>query len=109
VPTRRTNTRLDVAVPVMLYFAGNLCRGIARNVSAGGAFVETTHKIPLGTAVRIVFGVGDGGRELAARAEVKHQICLNYVDTTQKTMALLGIGLRFVGFEATMPADRMDA
>ncbi len=108
-PSRRHNTRLDVAVPVLLYFQGNHCRGVARNVSSGGAFVETSGKIPLGTQVRIVFGVGDNGRELAARAEVKHQVCLNYVGDMKKTMALMGIGLRFVGFEATLPADRLDA
>ncbi|HEV8325817.1 MAG TPA: PilZ domain-containing protein [Myxococcota bacterium] len=107
--SRRATTRLDVAVPVLLCWGGHLARGIARNVSSGGAFVQTTHRVPLGTPLKVVFGVGDGGRELAAHAEVKHQVCLNYVDPSSKSNALIGIGLRFTGFETHLPTDYLDA
>jgi len=103
---RRTDTRLDVAVPVLLEWAGMKGRGVVRNISSGGAFIQTAHKLPLGSCLRVVFGGQDGGEEMSAYGEVKHQICLNY---GRSPSALLGIGVRFAHFDSLRGGGLLDA
>ena len=95
---KRNNLRLDKLFPVSLSHPlfGRL-RLLARNVSAGGMFVETSDPLPLGSEVKVHFASGE--IEIVARAEVRNHYFLNYADRSGPR-ALAGMGLRFLGFEA---------
>ena len=45
---------------------------VARNVSAGGIFLELPDPLPLGAAVRVCFPVPDGSGDVVATGEVKN-------------------------------------
>ena len=51
---------------------------VARNVSAGGIFLELPDPLPLGAAVRVCFPVPDGSGEVVATGEVKNHYFINY-------------------------------
>jgi hypothetical protein len=70
---------------------------VARNISAGGMFVEMADPLPLGSVITICFPSA-GGDELRARGEVKHHYCFNYGDESGEPAVARGIGLRFVEF-----------
>ena len=72
---------------------------IARNVSAGGIFLELPDPLPLGAAVRVCFPVPDGSGEVVAVGEVKNHYFINYVhDGVNKAVA--GMAVRFTAFES---------
>ena len=72
-------------------------RGVARNISAGGMFVELCDPPPMGSVVTVHFRIPGSGEDLVARAEVKHHYCLNVGSASGPTVAR-GVGLRFLGF-----------
>ena len=51
---------------------------VARNVSAGGIFLELPDPLPLGAAVRVCFPVPDGSGDVVATGEVKNHYFINY-------------------------------
>jgi hypothetical protein len=96
---RRRTSRFDKVFPVWLSLDCGKYRGIARNISAGGMFIETRDPAPLGGKVAVVFADQDTGVELQASAEVRYQCSIEYGGPTGP-LALRGMGVRFVGFQA---------
>lgn len=97
---RRSSSRLDKVFPVFLLSDDGVGRAIARNISSGGMFVETRDPLPLGGKVTICF-VDDQTRvEMAASAEVRHQVVLEYASGVGQSAAFRGMGIKFVEFMA---------
>src|SRR5262245_62245485 len=79
---KRRSERFDKVFPVWVESeAFGECQGIARNISAGGIFVEMTEPLPLGSAVKVHFTVPDSQGELVARGEVKRHYFLHFSDS----------------------------
>jgi hypothetical protein len=101
---RRHDPRLDKVFRVYLEGERGMGLGIARNISEGGMFVETRAPQPIGTQVRITFPADDG--QMTAVAEVRY-VChlLGRTPVGQRgPLALRGMGVRFLYFEADEPA-----
>lgn len=98
---RRSASRFDKVFPVYLGSQEGVCRGIARNISNGGIFIETSDPQPLGGQVTVCFADERAGVEISAEAEVRYQCVLEYGAPKGKA-ALRGMGLRFVRF---LPED----
>jgi hypothetical protein len=71
---------------------------VARNVSAGGIFLELPDPLPLGAAVRVCFPVPDGSGDVVATGEVKNHYFINYTQAGT-TRAVSGMAVRFTSFE----------
>ena len=71
---------------------------VARNVSAGGIFLELTDPLPLGAAVRVCFPVPDGSGDVVATGEVKNHYFINYTQGGANR-AVAGMAVRFTSFE----------
>jgi hypothetical protein len=97
---RRTGPRLDKVFRVYLDGDGGCGLGIARNISEGGMFVETRSPQPIGSQVRITFP-SDGG-EMIAVAEVRYVCHLlgRGRGAGAGPLAMRGMGVRFLFFEA---------
>jgi hypothetical protein len=96
---QRAHLRFDKMFTVRvesLLFGEIYC--IARNISAGGIFLELRDPLPLGATVRVCFLVPDGSGEVVATGEVKNHYFVNF---TQQgvTRALSGMAVRFTSFE----------
>jgi hypothetical protein len=96
---RRSDTRLDKVFRVYLEGEHGMGLGIARNISEGGMFVETRAPQPIGSQVRITFPADWG--EMNAVAEVRY-VChlLGRTQVSERGLALRGMGVRFLYFEA---------
>ena len=97
---RRTTNRLDKVFRVYLEGERGMGLGIARNISEGGMFVETRAPQPIGSQVRITFPADSG--EMSAIAEVRY-VChlLGRTPVSERgPLALRGMGVRFLYFEA---------
>jgi hypothetical protein len=82
--------------------------GVARNLSAGGMFVELADPPPLGAVIDVRFPGPDGSTSLAFRGEVKHHFCWNYQRGDEPAQAR-GIGLRFTEFVEEVDALYRDS
>ena len=71
---------------------------IARNVSAGGIFLELQDPLPLGATIRVCFPVPDGSGEVVATGEVKNHYFINYTHAGL-SRAVSGMAVRFTSFE----------
>jgi hypothetical protein len=102
---RRAAMRFDKVFPVRVEspLYGTL-QCIARNVSSGGMFLETAEPLPLGAEVRVRFE--HDGESIVARGEVKNHYFFNY-SQQERPQSMCGMGVRFVGFEAGPPVDRI--
>ncbi len=97
---RRTEPRLDKVFRVYLEGERGAGLGIARNISEGGMFVETRSPQPIGSQVRITFPSEAG--DMTAVAEVRY-VCHLLGRTpvaSRGPLALRGMGVRFLYFEA---------
>jgi len=97
---RRLAPRLDKVFRVYLEGERGMGLGIARNISEGGMFVETRAPQPIGSQVRITFP-SDAG-EMTCLAEVRY-VChlLGRTPASERgPLALRGMGVRFLYFEA---------
>jgi hypothetical protein len=97
---RRDAPRLDKVFRVYLEGERGMGLGIARNISEGGMFVETRAPPPIGSLVRITFPADSG--EMTAVAEVRY-VChlVGSVPAADRgPLALRGMGVRFLFFEA---------
>ncbi len=96
---RRLAPRLDKVFRVYLEGERGMGLGIARNISEGGMFVETRAPQPIGSHVRITFPADAG--EMTCVAEVRY-VChlLGRTSTASAPLALRGMGVRFLYFEA---------
>ena len=97
---RRTRPRLDKVFPVYLEGERGGGMGVARNISEGGMFVETREPHPLGSQVRVTFPSQCG--EMTAIGEVRYVCHLMARDrpASDRPVAVRGMGLRFLYFEA---------
>jgi hypothetical protein len=102
---RRQSLRFDKVFTVYLTTQQGMTRGIARNISSSGLFVETREALPLGGQIKVTFS-GDDGTEMTALCEVRYQVALNYSSSQdgeerQQVVALgtRGAGLRIVAYE----------
>jgi len=97
---RRSASRLDKVFRVYLEGERGMGLGVARNISEGGMFVETRVPQPIGTQVRVTFPSEAG--EMTALAEVRYVCHLVGRGTTSAggPLALRGMGVRFLYFEA---------
>lgn len=93
---RRLDIRLNKAFAVLVSseIDGD-CPAVARNVSAGGMFVEMRDPPPIGSVVTVSFVRPDGGETMEVSAEVKHHFCFNYQVGNEPTSSR-GVGLRFL-------------
>ena len=81
---------------------------VARNVSAGGIFLELPDPLPLGAAVRVCFPVPDGSGEVVATGEVKNHYFINYTQGgTSRAVAGHGGPLHLVREREPPRADRL--
>jgi hypothetical protein len=96
---KRAHLRFDKMFSVRvesLLFGELYC--VARNVSAGGIFLELRDPLPLGASVRVCFPVPDGSGDVVATGEVKNHYFINF---TQGGIckAVSGMAVRFTSFE----------
>ncbi len=97
---RRGAPRLDKVFRVYLEGERGAGLGIARNISEGGMFIETRAPQPIATLVRITFPSEAG--DMTAVAEVRY-VCHLLGRTSGaagRALALRGMGVRFLYFEA---------
>jgi hypothetical protein len=96
---QRAHLRFDKMFAVRvesLLFGEIYC--VARNVSAGGIFLELQDPLPLGATVRVCFPVPDGSGEIVATGEVKNHYFINYTQGGA-SRAVAGMAVRFTSFE----------
>jgi len=99
-PERRAAPRLDKAFPVWLDGEHGFGMGVARNISEGGMFIETTTPHPLASQVLVTFPSQSG--DMTAVAEVRY-VChlVGRPASGDDTHASVhGMGVRFLYFEA---------
>ena len=96
---RRASIRFDKAFPVYLCGEEGMTRGIARNISEGGMFIETREPYRLGAQVRVTFVSPDSTTEITMGGEVRYQCFLSYGGAPEGESQLRGMGLRFVEVE----------
>lgn len=98
---RRQSLRFDKIFTVYLTTQDGMTRGIARNISSQGLFVETRDSIPLGGKLKLTF-TGEDGTEMTCLCEVRYQVALNYglkSDDEEAEGTTRGVGLRIVAYE----------
>jgi hypothetical protein len=100
VNERRAHLRFDKAFTVYLSTAGGLSRGVGRNISERGLFVETREPLGLGEQVRVTFS-GEDGAELSCLCEVRYQVALAYGRKDGRPGNSRGVGLRVVAYETS--------
>lgn len=66
---RRIFTRLPYRIPCEFVHDGHRLAGIVTDVSARGVFIETSHRIPSGTELRLVLRDPRGAFELVGRVK----------------------------------------
>jgi hypothetical protein len=98
-PDQRAHLRFDKMFAVRLeslLFGEIYC--VARNISAGGIFLELPDPLPLGATVRVCFPVPDGSGDVVATGEVKNHYFINYTQGGT-SRAVAGMAVRFTSFE----------
>ncbi|MBL8918509.1 MAG: PilZ domain-containing protein [Myxococcaceae bacterium] len=104
VSERRQSLRFDKVFTVYLTTQQGMTRGIARNISSSGLFVETRDPLPLGAQLKVTF-TADDGTEMTALCEVRYQVALNYSNSqgdeqqVMTTSGTRGAGLRIIAYE----------
>jgi hypothetical protein len=96
---KRQHLRFDKIFPVRvesILFGDIPC--VARNVSAGGIFLETAEPLPLGARVRVCFLTPDERAEVVAVGEVKNHYFMNFVQNGAPR-SVAGMAVRFSSFE----------
>jgi hypothetical protein len=96
---KRQHLRFDKVFPVRvesILFGQMPC--VARNVSAGGIFLETADLLPLGARVRICFLTPDESTEIVAVGDVKNHYFINYAQAGL-AKSVSGMAIRFLSFE----------
>ena len=97
---RREHLRFDKVFSVRvesLLFGDLTC--VARNISAGGLFLEVADPLPLGATLRVCFPVPDGSGEVVAVGEVKNHYFINYAKDGMNR-SVTGMAVRFTSFES---------
>lgn len=97
---RRQSLRFDKVFTVYLTTSEGMTRGIGRNISGQGLFVETREPMPLGGRLKVTFS-GEDGTEMTCLCEVRYQVALNYAspETAPRNGGSRGVGLRIIAYE----------
>ena len=95
---RRQNLRFDKVFTVYITTSDGMTRGVGRNISARGLFVETREPLPLGGRLRVTFS-GEDGTEMTCLCEVRYQVALSYGKKDGAAGSSRGMGLRIVAYE----------
>ena len=95
---RRSHLRFDKVFTVYLSTQDGMTRGIGRNISMRGLFVETRDSIPLGEKLKVTFA-GEDGTEMTCLCEVRYQVALAYGKQDGREGHSRGVGLRIVAYE----------
>jgi len=96
---RRTSLRYDKVFTVYLTTPEGMTRGIGRNLSGSGIFVETREPMSLGGKLKVTFS-GEDGTEMTCLCEVRYQVALNYASADgESESSSRGVGLRIVAYE----------
>ena len=95
---RRSHLRLDKVFTVYLSTADGVSRGIGKNITPAGMFVETREPIPLGGRLRVTFS-GEDGTEMTCLCEVRYQVALSFGGKDGQRGSSRGMGLRIVAYE----------
>jgi len=98
VDERRRSLRFDKVFTVHLGTPQGVTRGVGRNISAQGMFVETQEPMPLGERVSVTFS-GQDGTEITCFCEVRYQVALSYGKKDGNEGFSRGIGLRIVAYD----------
>jgi hypothetical protein len=96
---KRQYLRFDKVFPVRvesILFGEMPC--VARNVSAGGIFLETSDLLPLGSRVRVCFLTPNETTEIVAVGDVKNHYFINYAQAGSPR-SVAGMAVRFLSFE----------
>jgi hypothetical protein len=96
---RRRHLRFDKVFTVYITGPDGMSRGIGRNISATGLFVETREPLPLGGRLKVTFTGEDSGTEMTCLCEVRYQVALSYGLKNGEEGHSRGIGLRIVAYE----------
>ncbi len=95
---RRAHLRFDKVFTVYLSTQEGMSRGIGRNISMKGLFVETREPVPLGGRLKVTFA-GEDGTEMTCLCEVRYQVALAYGRQDGREGNSRGVGLRIVAYE----------
>ncbi len=95
---RRAHLRFDKVFTVYLSTPEGMTRGIGRNISMRGLFVETREPMPLGGKLKVTFA-GEDGTEMTCLCEVRYQVALAYGRRDGREGNSRGVGLRIVAYE----------
>lgn len=95
---RRSHLRFDKVFTVYLSTQEGMTRGIGRNISMKGLFVETREPVPLGGKLKVTFA-GEDGTEMTCLCEVRYQVALAYGRRDGREGNSRGVGLRIVAYE----------
>jgi len=98
VNERRAHLRFDKVFTVYLSTQEGMSRGIGRNISMKGLFVETREPVPLGGKLKVTFA-GEDGTEMTCLCEVRYQVALAYGRRDGREGNSRGVGLRIVAYE----------
>jgi hypothetical protein len=95
---RRSQLRFDKVFTVYLTTPDGMARGVGRNISETGMFVETREPVALGSKIKATFSAEDG-TEMTALCEVRYQVALAYGGADGHPGNTRGVGLRIVAYE----------
>ena len=95
---RRSHLRFDKVFTVYITGPDGMSRGVGRNISARGLFVEVRDSLPLGGRVKVTFA-GEDGTEMTCLCEVRYQVALAYGKKDGREGFTRGVGLRIVAYE----------
>lgn len=95
---RRTHLRFDKVFTVYLTTQDGMMRGVGRNISARGMFVEVRDSVGLGEKLKVTFA-GEDGTEMTCLCEVRYQVALSYGRKDGREGNSRGVGLRIVAYE----------
>ena len=95
---RRRHLRFDKVFTVYLSTNDGMNRGVCRNISANGLFVETREPVPLGDRLKVTF-CGEDGTEMTCLCEVRYQVAMAFGRKDGAEGNTRGMGLRIVAYE----------
>jgi hypothetical protein len=95
---RRKHLRFDKVFTVYLATSDGVSRGVCRNISARGLYLETREPVPLGGRLRVTFS-GEDGTEMTCLCEVRYQVAAAYGLKDGSEGNTRGMGLRIVAYE----------
>ena len=103
---RRHHLRFDKVFTVYITTEDGVMRGVGRNISARGLFVEVSESVPLGGRIKVTFA-GEDGTEMTCLCEVRYQVALSFGKKGGDTGHTRGVGLRIVAYETKEDAPAL--